>query len=111
MHFIGYILFLSNIYRHNKFNHTQPHAVFLVLMNLVLQFCLRKRRDREFSRFLNLHLHVFDTNFHLVQVISRLQRKNDFMILTFRHNRFTQPPADLLEWFEDYLDDEEVSCC
>jgi len=24
--------------------------------------------------------------------------------------RFTQPPADLLEWFEDYLDDEEVSC-
>ena len=23
--------------------------------------------------------------------------------------RFTQPPADLLEWFEDYLDDEEVS--
>ena len=23
--------------------------------------------------------------------------------------RFTQPPASLLEWFEDYLDDEEVS--
>jgi len=22
--------------------------------------------------------------------------------------RYTQPPQDLLSWFEDYLDDEEV---
>merc|ERR1719273_2686554 len=28
--------------------------------------------------------------------------------LGFMYVRFTQPPADLLEWFEDYLDDEEV---
>ena len=40
----------------------------------------------------------------------RSAEKINFMILTFRHNRFTQPPSDLLEWFEDYLDDEEVSC-
>ena len=66
-----------------------------------------------FSRFLNLHLHnLFHTNFHLIQVISGsgVRKKINFMILTFRHNRFTQPPSDLLEWFEDYLDDEEVSC-
>jgi pre-mRNA-splicing factor 38B len=30
--------------------------------------------------------------------------------LGFMYVRFTQPPSDLLEWFEDYLDDEEVSC-
>lgn len=23
--------------------------------------------------------------------------------------RYTQPPKDLLSWYEDYLDDEEVS--
>jgi len=28
--------------------------------------------------------------------------------LGFMYVRFTQPPADLLGWFEDYLDDEEV---
>lgn len=28
--------------------------------------------------------------------------------LGFMYVRFTQPPGDLLEWFEDYLDDEEV---
>merc|ERR1711976_167246 len=28
--------------------------------------------------------------------------------LGFMYIRFTQPPASLLEWFEDYLDDEEI---
>jgi len=28
--------------------------------------------------------------------------------LGFMYLRFTQPPGNLLEWFEDYLDDEEV---
>merc|ERR1712193_394191 len=29
--------------------------------------------------------------------------------LGFMYIRYTQPPQDLLSWFEDYLDDEEVS--
>merc|ERR1712156_1006711 len=28
--------------------------------------------------------------------------------LGFMYVRFTQPPTELMEWFEDYLDDEEV---
>merc|ERR1719229_225198 len=28
--------------------------------------------------------------------------------LGFMYIRYTQPPQDLLSWFEDYLDDEEV---
>jgi len=26
------------------------------------------------------------------------------------HSRYTQPPPDLWEWYEPYLEDEEVSC-
>ncbi|KAK7083440.1 PRP38 pre-mRNA processing factor 38 domain-containing protein B [Halocaridina rubra] len=29
--------------------------------------------------------------------------------LGFMYIRYTQPPADLWDWFESYLDDEEVS--
>merc|ERR1711997_474533 len=44
------------------------------------------------------------------QVISLMNHADSPYIrgLGFMYVRFTQPPTDLLEWFEDYLDDEEV---
>jgi len=44
------------------------------------------------------------------QVISLMNHADSPYIrgLGFMYVRFTQPPTDLMEWFEDYLDDEEV---
>merc|ERR1719266_2526162 len=47
------------------------------------------------------------------QVISLMNHADSPYIrgLGFMYIRFTQPPADLMGWFEDYLDDEEVIDC
>jgi len=47
------------------------------------------------------------------QIISMMNHADSPFIrgLGFMYVRFTQPPADLMGWFEDYLDDEEVIDC
>lgn len=32
---------------------------------------------------------------------------NDYFVPGFMYIRYTQPPADLFDWYADYLDDEE----